>query len=515
MGPIVAPPPPPPPAPAPYVAPTSYGVDPAIQAAMNARQTPAPTPVASAPPPPPAPPVAYPSASPLPPTISNIQQLNALEAQYNQPISSPGTVTTLAPTASVNMPPPPAPVPVGNATPNYDVPDPFSKAQQQFIPPAPPPAPAPTPSPAPAPSSAPVPAATPPSGITPEQAAAWGIDPAIYAAMNSPAGLAAATLPGTNTPAHPELQPGANIPLDPAIQNAINNQPAATPAPTVNPSTGVVNAPAFDPGAQGTGTANDPNVVFANDPVYLASQQENQLARKNAAGNYLEGLKTLLLQFGDVNLAHQVLDGIGGQVQQYLGSAPDLTSYFAQFNGIDNPDTSFSQMAQYNRMIREGLKNTTEGVNNAGLYYSGAGAKAMADFQYQSQAKLQAMLSSTRAAVAQLGQDFFGRLQGAQASDISAMNDAYNRQVQQALNGQFDLSGLSGLSGVTTGGTPAGAVTASGTKPAPPKPPSVKTKAVVKKTLGNTNRSAAVPVKKTPTIAKPKVIAANKRTSRG
>ena len=423
----VYPPPPPPPASAPYVAPANYGIDPNIQAGVAwQNQAPSP-PTVSAPPPPPAPPVAYPSATPPPALTDPGQPL------YQPPPSAPTVPDVFAPLAN------PSPALAAPTVPSAPTVNPNSPAGVLAIN-------AQTPAP---------PAATPPIDLT------TGINP------NSPAGVLAINAQ-TQAPASTTVPSASSLsgPGGPLYQ---------PPTPPIDLATGVVNAPPPDPSQIGTGTPADPDVQFANDPVYLASKAENELAKKTAAGNYLEGLKTMLLQFGDVNLAHKVLDGIGPQVQQYLGSAPDLASYFAQYVGIDNPDTSFSQMAQYNRSIREGQKSLMEGVNNQGLFYSGAGAKALSDFQYQSQAKLQAMLSSVRASVAQAGQDFFGQLQGAQTASIGAMNDAYNRLVKDALNGQFDLSGINvKVPGADGTGASAGKPPA----PAPPKPPSqIRTKA--------------------------------------
>ena len=118
----------------------------------------------------------------------------------------------------------------------------------------------------------------------------------------------------------------------------------------------------------------------------------------------------------------------------------------------------------------------------------------MADFQYQAQAKLQGMLSSIRGVVAQAGQDFYGRLQGAQAATIQSMNDAYNRLVKDALSGQFDLSGINVK---VPGADGTGASAGKGTPPSPPKPPSqLRTRSV--RTLGRTNRTAAIPPPKPP-----------------
>lgn len=246
---------------------------------------------------------------------------------------------------------------------------------------------------------------------------------------------------GLGTPAPPPPPPAAGLHSQAPIH-------AGNPPPPPAPS-----APA------------DP---YANDPGYLAAKALGEKQKKDAANTYLENLKKTLLSYGDAGLAHSTLDAASAELEQYLGYKPDLSSFYAQFAGADNPDTAFTQLAQYNRAVRDGGLANREAVNNQGLWYSGHGAQQIADFGYDSQAKLAGLQGAVRDQTAAARGDFTNALNGVTSNQVAALQDAYDKQVAAALAGDY-----SDLPAVPAPPAPPKAKAA-----APPKP--VATKPVVK-----------------------------------
>lgn len=300
------------------------------------------------------------------------------------------------------------------------------------------------------------------AGTTKKITPTWTPPPAPVPGASSTAGFIGGPLPA---PASPSPSPQPKTPSTPT--RVTDNSGGATGYGTPAPAP----APAPTPGNGGGGYQNSGvNIDYANDPGYLATQAENQRARADAARGYLDSLKQALLGFGSAQLARDTFGKVRPDLEKYLGYQLDLEPYFSSFQGVDNPDTGFSQVAQFERGSRDQRAAAIQALNQGNLFYSGAAAKALNDFDYQKQATYNKMLADLQGQLGGFGSSFLNALNSARSGDIAAAQDAYSRAVQQALSGSIALPGskVTVPTATATGGggrAPAVRSTASVSKP--------------------------------------------------
>lgn len=254
------------------------------------------------------------------------------------------------------------------------------------------------------------------------------LDPAIAAAMRArginvpgsqlpttnwaPAGAAPAAAP-PDGPMDPAILAG----LDPAIQTAIRSRenqlypPATIPYAPLDTST----------------------IDLSGNQPYLTALGANKQSRSDASSTWLEQLKNLLLGYGSQSLAQATLGPAAEQAGKYLGSTPDESAFIASLAGADNPDTSFSTIAQLAHQAALKKTATLEDYNNRNLYYSGHFGQAQGEDAYGYQLNQANAAKQLQDAIAALQANYTGSINQANQADASAGQTAYQQEQDRAI----------------------------------------------------------------------------------
>lgn len=214
------------------------------------------------------------------------------------------------------------------------------------------------------------------------------------------------------------------------------------------------------------------NLDYSQNPMYLLSHAGNIKARGDASSLWLEQLKQLLLGYGSKSLASAMINPAAQQAGTYLGGAPDESAWLNSFGDSENPDTSFSTLAQLAHQAGITRKNTLEDYNKQNLYYSGAYGKAQGQDAYADQLAHANALKSIQEKMTSLGSDYLGSINSSIAADNQAANDAYQAELQRAIaNGAGTVPYAPGGAVGAAGGSPVPGVDPGGTnRPATPAP---------------------------------------------
>lgn len=178
----------------------------------------------------------------------------------------------------------------------------------------------------------------------------------------------------------------------------------------------------------------------AGDTQYQQDTGEQAQARSDAAANYLESLKSKLFGFGSEALARATFAKILPQLRAQLGDGINLEPWFQSFKGQDNPDTGFSQIAQFEHGARDQLQSLNEDLNSQNLWFSGHRVKQLGNFDYNKQAAYGDLLAGIQSGLGSLAGDFQGALGAQRAASAASAQEALTRLAGGLKAGQVPVS---------------------------------------------------------------------------
>jgi hypothetical protein len=228
--------------------------------------------------------------------------------------------------------------------------------------------------------------------------------------------------------------------------SSLKPRPRLAAAPSLtrpNPTFGFVGGPTLAaPGPLSTPGVS-PNNPLSGDMIFQNKIGLNKVARSDAGSSYLDSLKQRLFGFGSEKLARAAFEKILPSLRQSLGQDINLDPWYGAFAGQDNPDTGYSQIAQFEHAKRNALNNLNEDYNQQNLWFSGARAKGLNEFDYAKQAEYGQLEGALQDQLSQLGQQYLASLRGADTADVQAAAEARDRAVADLAAGGITPSGPS------------------------------------------------------------------------
>lgn len=192
-----------------------------------------------------------------------------------------------------------------------------------------------------------------------------------------------------------------------------------------NPATYGHGAPPVKPAPE------TPQAGYQTDPILAQIQAAGLRNVGDAEAAAKEQTWNALLGFGSQELARKV-----------LGNDPRIQTI------SDDPNTSFSTLAQIGRAYHDNVRHSDDTDNAANLFYSSARIGHLADESYHNQSNIATATAAVQNRLSQIQDALLAAKQAASDRYLQGLSDSYGRQVQDAQTApptQTDLSGLLAL----------------------------------------------------------------------